>query len=216
MQVNSIIFDFDGTLGDSKKCGVIATKEAFKELHLTAPSNHLIEYYMGIPIEESFKKMADRKLTDIEFEELLSLFRTYYKKYEDQYLKVFPGVKEILEELRLRGLSLFVLSSKKTTVLHRNLVLLEIDSYFKEIIGSDKVSNYKPHPEGIIYLLKKYHLDSDRTLMVGDAIFDIQMGKSGKVQTCAVTWGSHDQEKLKKELPDILIDTPQSIMSFIC
>lgn len=215
MQVNNIIFDFDGTLGDSKECGILATKAAFKEMHLKIPSTHLIEHYMGIPIEKSFKEMVERKFTDIEFEELLALFRQYYKNYENQYLRVFPGVKEVLEELKKRSLLLFIVSSKKTNVLHRNLISLGIDSYFKEIIGSDKVCNYKPDPEGITYILEKYKLNPDQTLMVGDAIFDIQMGKAGKVRTCAVTWGSHSKVMLEQESPDILIDTPQSIISSI-
>ncbi len=48
----NIIFDFDGTIADSKKCSLIATKKAFSDYGLEEPSDSQIEYYMGIPIEK--------------------------------------------------------------------------------------------------------------------------------------------------------------------
>ncbi|MFD1902229.1 HAD family hydrolase [Enterococcus termitis] len=215
MKVNCVIFDFDGTLGDSKECGFEATKEAFKALQLKAPEHDVIEYYMGIPIEKSFKEMADRALSQSEFDQLLKLFREYYKKYEDKYLNIFPGIKELLDELKLKKILMFVVSSKKTNVLRRNLESLEISDYFEEIVGSDKVTNYKPDPEGINYLINKYSLSADDTLMIGDATFDMQMGKAAKVNTCAVTWGSHTREELAKEQPNCLVDKPEEINSWI-
>lgn len=55
--MKSYIFDFDGTIADSKQCSILATKEAFQILDLEIPSIEDIEYYMGIPIEQSFKQM---------------------------------------------------------------------------------------------------------------------------------------------------------------
>ena len=54
----NIIFDFDGTIADSKKCSLIATKKAFSDYGLEEPSDSQIEYYMGIPIEKSFDLMS--------------------------------------------------------------------------------------------------------------------------------------------------------------
>ncbi|GGC75546.1 HAD family hydrolase [Enterococcus wangshanyuanii] len=215
MKIEYVIFDFDGTLGDSKECGFKATEEAFKKMSLAIPKKETIEYYMGIPIEKSFKEMSNRALSSVEFDELLGLFRTYYKEYEEQYLVIFPGIKELLVGLKARKIVMFVLSSKKTDVLQRNLESLEIDAYFEEVVGSDKVSNYKPDPEGIHYLLKKHQLDPAKVLMVGDAIFDLQMGRAAKVETCGVTWGSHAKEELAKEQPNVLIDEPKELLSWI-
>ncbi|MCA5011464.1 MULTISPECIES: HAD family hydrolase [unclassified Enterococcus] len=215
MSYEYVIFDFDGTLGDSKECGFKATEEAFKKMGLTIPKKETIEYYMGIPIEKSFKKMSNRALSQNEFDELLGLFRTSYKEYENDYLKIFPGIKELLATLKTHKKMMFVVSSKKTDVLKRNLESLTISDYFTEIVGSDKVSNYKPDPEGIHYLLKKYSMNPVQTLMVGDAVFDIQMGKAAEVGTCGVTWGSHAKVELAKERPDLLIDEPKELLSWI-
>lgn len=178
VRINNYIFDFDGTLADSKECSVLATKEAFKTFGLSIPSDHTIEYYMGIPIEKSFREMANKTLKDNEFEKLLDIFRGKYKDFENDTLCTFEDIPEVL-----------AVSSKKSDVLFRNLQSLNINQYFTEAIGSDKVENYKPHPDGIRKILSQYNLEQDETIYIGDAIFDIQMAANAKVSSCAVTWG---------------------------
>ncbi|GAB2024907.1 HAD family hydrolase [Lactovum odontotermitis] len=204
MTLRNIIFDFDGTLGDSKGCGNIATQEAFEHFNLKVPAAETMEYYMGIPIEESFKKMANRELSDTEFKNLLDEFRRLYKHYEADYLTLFPGTKEMLASLTKAGKQLFVASSKHSEALRRNLEILGIAEFFTEVVGSDLVTHYKPHPESIDFIVNKHSLERTETVMVGDAVFDLQMGKAASVRTCAVTWGSHSEEALRTENPDFV------------
>ncbi|GGE36742.1 hypothetical protein GCM10011391_14490 [Pullulanibacillus camelliae] len=86
---------------------------------------------MGIPIEVSLKKMAVEALTEDAFADLLASFRTLYKQYESEWVKPFNGISEVLDSLKRRGKRLFVLSSKHSEVLKRNLVALGIFSYFE-------------------------------------------------------------------------------------
>lgn len=199
------IFDFDGTLADSKWCSIIATQEAFQEFGLEIPSAEQIEYFMGIPIEVSFKKMTDFAFTEASFQALLHMFRKHYKANEQHTLAAFPNMLETLQALTSQGKSLFVLSSKKTDVLLRNLQHLKMASYFKDIFGSDKVAHFKPHPDGILRIVEMFGLDQKETVMIGDAVFDIQMAKAANVASCGVTWGSHSREKLLAEEPEFLI-----------
>ncbi|GAB2027211.1 HAD family hydrolase [Lactovum odontotermitis] len=205
MTLKNVIFDFDGTLGDSKDIGNTATRKAFVEFGLAKPARETMEYYMGIPIEQSFRKMADRELPEAEFERLVTEFRRLYQLYEGDYLTTFPGTEEMLSSVTEAGLQLFVASSKPSVSLQRNLEFLGIAGFFKEVIGSDLVTHYKPHPESIDRIVEKYALERSETVMVGDAIFDLQMGKSAGVKTCAVTWGSHPEEALRKENPDFVV-----------
>ncbi|RLL48455.1 HAD family hydrolase [Oceanobacillus piezotolerans] len=210
--MKNYIFDFDGTLADSKLCSVIATQSAFKEFGLNVPSTEQIEHFMGIPIEVSFKEMTDYVFTDESFNYLLQIFRNHYKANEIESLVVFPNIPELLSELKAEDRQLFVVSSKKTDVLIRNLQKLNIDTYFKDIIGSDKVKHYKPHPDGVLKIVKLYDLIIEETVMIGDAIFDLQMAKSANVASCGVTWGSHKREKLLEEEPTFLIDEVNQLL----
>ena len=212
--MDAYIFDFDGTLANSGSTGILATQAAFQQFNLSIPSNETINYYTGIPIEKSFKKMAvGHTFKEEEFDELLSAFRKYYKAYEQENLTLFPQIKEVLQNLRHSGKKLYVVSSKHSTALKRNLEFLEIASYFEGVIGSDQVENYKPAPDGVLYIVKQYGLSTYQTVMIGDAIFDIQMGKAAGVQTCAVTWGAHDAAELADQHPDFLIKQVDELLN---
>lgn len=214
-KIECVIFDLDGTLLDSRECSIKATKADFTEMGLKVPSEVVIEHYMGIPIEESFFKMSEQPLDQETATELIRVFRTYYQTYEESTLNVFPEIPHVLEILMKRKVPCFVVSSKKTAVVKRNLAAQNLVAFFEEIIGSDAVSHYKPHPEGINKVVTQYQFDPTRTIMVGDAIFDIQMGKAAGVKTIAVTWGSHDAKKLSAEKPDALAEAPQDILDYI-
>lgn len=199
--MKAIIFDFDGTLADSGECGLLATQKAFKECNLPIPSKKEVDYYMGIPIEKSFHEMTNHTLNDEQFTQLLQLFRQAYKDFEEQTITAFPHLDDVLRTLQQHGLLLFVVSSKKTDVLYRNLQKLQLDCFFTDWIGSDQVEHYKPHPDGIFKIVERYSLKVTECVMVGDAIFDIQMGKAAGCKTVAVNWGSHSKKQLLKEEP---------------
>lgn len=199
--MKAIIFDFDGTLADSGECGLLATQKAFNECNLPVPSKKEVDYYMGIPIEKSFHEMTNHTLNDEQFAKLLQSFRQAYKELEEQTITAFTHIDEVLKTFKERGVLLFVLSSKKTDVLYRNLQKLQLDTFFTDWIGSDQVEHYKPHPDGIFKIVERFSLNVTDCIMVGDAIFDIQMGKAAGCQTVAVNWGSHSKEQLLKEEP---------------
>ncbi|WP_229252110.1 HAD family hydrolase [Carnobacterium maltaromaticum] len=199
------LFDFDGTLGDSEECSIVATQGAFKEVNLPIPNKNQIKKAMGIPIEKSFKSMGADGLTANQFESLLDIFRERYKENEVDHLRLFPYVEETLSKLEERSVVMYVLSSKKSDVLQRNLEELGIDAYFKDYYGSDKVEHYKPHPDGIYKIIEKYqHLKSE-TLMIGDASYDLQMARRAGVSNCGVTWGSFSEADLRIEKPDFIV-----------
>ena len=97
------------------------------------------------------------------------------------------GISETLEQLlRKRSRCLWFLV--KTDVLLRNLDHLGLGR-FKEAIGSDKVTRYKPDPDGINYIIQNHHLNPARSIYIGDAIHDIQMAKAAGIKSCGCNLG---------------------------
>lgn len=206
--MQNILFDFDGTLADSGATVALATQAAFRDFALPEPSTETIAYYMGIPIETSFKAMVpDHNFTPTTYDALLNRFREHAQALESSQVTLFPGITATLSDLKANGHPLFIVTSKPTQVLERNLERLGIMSFFTDWIGSDQVAHYKPAPDGILILLDRYQLNPDNTVMVGDATHDLQMGKAAGVKTAAVTWGAHTQTALKSENPDWLCHT---------
>lgn len=212
--MQTYIFDFDGTLADSGQAGILATQAAFKAFKLPVPTVDQINYFMGIPIEVSFEKMApDHHFSPAEFEQLLVRFRQCYQTFETDNLRLFPGIDTALAALVAAGKQLYVVSSKHSTALQRNLTALHIAQDFTGVLGSDQVAHFKPAPDGVLAVIQPAQLDPDQCVMIGDAIFDLQMGRAAGVHTAAVTWGAHPETELAKEQPDFMLTTAAGLLT---
>lgn len=91
---------------------------------------------MGIPIEESFLKLADRPLDEAALAKLIDTFRHTYQSIEKDYIYEFAGITEAITSLYNQGKKLFVVSSKKSDVLERNLSAIGLNHLITESVGS--------------------------------------------------------------------------------
>lgn len=189
-----LIFDLDGTLIDSRSCIVKATQRAFEEHGLLVPEEAVIVNAMGTPIEVTFPVWSG--LDDVEA--LKADYRQLYREVSETELTIFKGIPEALEFLSKEH-TLAIATSKKRSVAEHNLDVCGLRHYFKYIVGSDDVQNYKPHPESIYKILSQHRgkevNGSKRhwveAWMIGDTRMDIEMGEAAEVATCFVMWGSH-------------------------
>ena len=47
--------------------------------------------------------------------------------------------------------------------------------------------------------------------MIGDAEYDIVMGRAAGYRTCAVTWGNQSRDRLARQQPDHIVDVPEQL-----
>lgn len=211
--MHNFFFDFDSTLADTRDVAVIATQRAFAARGLTQPSRAAVVSYMGVPIEVSFAKMADHALTAAELESLYTTFREQYQQAEQLGISLFTGMADTLSELKARGERLYVVSSKHSVPLQRNLEQVGLGTTFAAISGSDTVANYKPAPDGILNLVDRFDLVAAESVMIGDAKYDMQMGHNAGVATAAALWGAADPESVRAEEPTYLLQTPMELLT---
>lgn len=209
--LQNYFFDFDKTLASTGDVSVNAMKSAFEDMNLVVPETDTILSYMGIPAEISVKEMATVPLSTSKVQQLCTRFRKLYERQELAATTLYPEVDEMLARLQKADKDLFIVSSKQTAAVCRNLQHLRIAQYFTAVIGCDSVEHYKPAPDGILMLLEQNHLKTSESVMIGDAKYDIQMGKAAGVKTCGVTWDAFDIESLKRQQPTFLLKHPLQI-----
>lgn len=212
--LKNYFFDFDKTLADTGNVSIIATQKAFLAFGLVPPAREKILDLMGIPAEISVPQMTNKKLAEEEIEKICTEFRTIYKVIEFNNTSLYPGIGDLLTSLYKSKKRLFVVSSKAVAPLNRNLEALGILDYFEEIIGCDMVEHYKPAPDGINLLVEKYNLNKQDSVMIGDARYDLQMGKNANVKTIGAEWGAFDVKSLVNENPTYLAKEPLDILNF--
>jgi phosphoglycolate phosphatase len=211
----AIYFDLDGTLLDSSQCSVITAQDTFKKFCDMDIDPQRIIAKMGIPIEISFRELSDNKINDDNWEDVASYFREKYKANSEIYTSLFEGIPEFLQAINGNTVQMFIVTSKKSTAAEHNLSSLNIRHYFEEVIGSDKVAHYKPHPDPIYQARKFLKSPASAEIVIGDADTDIIMGRAAEIITCAVTWGAHDEQRLREAKPSYIINTIKEMQNLI-
>lgn len=204
---DTILFDLDGTLLDSKNLifkSFIHTFEHFRPNYVL--SDEELESFFGPTLYTTFSRFSN---DEKEIAEMIEYYREYNKKNHDEMVQLFPGVKEIITTLHKKRYKLGVVSSKKDDLVNHALELFKIKDKFDIIIGADMVKNHKPDPEGILLAMKE--LGSKNVCYVGDTQNDILSAKGAKVKSVAAMY-SADPEKMIEVNPDYLIYKFQDLL----
>ena len=215
MSKGLIIFDFDGTLGDTRRNIVTTMQMTIEELHLPNCSEEECAATIGLPLAGCFRTL----FPDMQ-EELIPRCAETYRRLFNENLKTiqpeaFPGVVETLSILHQKGFTLTIASSRSRnslTELTRNMGIADYISY---LLGADDVKEAKPKPEPVLKTLADMHFDAGETLVVGDMTVDILMGVNAGAKTCGVTWGNGTKDELKNAGATFIIDRMDEILEIV-
>ena len=208
----AVIFDLDGTLLDTKEIIIKSYEHVFSKF---LPNIKLTqkEYlsFIGPTLEQTFSKYTkDEKV----LKNLIEQYRTFNVTLHDKGVMMFDGVKETLEYLRSKKISLAIVSSKSKKMVIKGLDQHELTKYFDLIIGSDDCKNHKPDKEPLIKALDLLNVSSNNALYVGDHPNDILCAKNADVSSCLVSYSDNLDEAIKQN-PDYIIDSVDKIIDLI-
>ena len=207
-----IILDFDGTLGDTASVIIKTMHETIREMGLPTRTDEQCAAMIGLRLVEIPPVLFPE--CDIDVDLYADTYRRLFDIHnKDGAVNLYPNVIETLKALKARGITLTIASSRGQTSLSqfvKNLGLTDIITY---ILGAGDVENGKPHPEAIFKTLDKYGFTPDQAIMVGDTIFDIQMGINAGTRTCGVTYGNGSRESLSPA--DWLIDDFSELLELL-
>ena len=209
------IFDFDGTLGDTKECVVASFQKSLSHNNLSIADRNKIIQLMGISLPDVFRKLTHAKLDDAMYEKLVTDYRMFYKDFLVSKTQIFPDVAKTLKILKEKKILCSIATSKKTEFAILSCKYLRIDTYIDFYIGDDMVTQKKPNPEMLTVTLKKLNINKLDAVMIGDSTFDIDMGNAIQMDTIAVTWGSHSLQLLKSANPTYTINKFSELLQFV-
>lgn len=206
MNTRLIIFDFDGTLGDTRRNIVLTMQQAMTELHLPVAGEAACAATIGLPLEDCFRELYP-DLTDAEITECAIVYRRIFEINRKALAPaLFPHVKETLQRFHHCGLILTVASSRSFASLNVFLHDMGIADYISFVVGADNVNHAKPHPEPVLKTLEALNMPAEKALVVGDMPVDVMMGRNAGVRTCAVTYGNATRKQLVEAGADFIID----------
>ncbi|TET25363.1 MAG: HAD family phosphatase [Candidatus Bathyarchaeum sp.] len=218
LMIKAVIFDWDGTLADTKKAVVQSFQKVLGEAGCVV-SDEFIERRMGIgtkkTIEESFRE-CDMRFDD-EMLENLAREKIKIQVSLTEIVDLFEGAAELLEELQGRAkIALATMSGRK--VVDKILPEKRITTYFDVVVSADEIVNPKPDPEVFRVSAKKLGVDPKDCVVVEDSVFGVRAAKAAEMKCIAVPSGAYNIEELQEENPDLMINSlteKERILDFI-
>lgn len=191
-----IIFDFDGTIGDSQALIVKTLQDTMRKRGLEVKSDAECAATIGLRLDEAFVQ-----LFEMSAEEGMACAETYRVIFEEnkQHLIVqpFPHVLETIHTLHRQGYQLAIASSRGSDSLFGYAKQMGIEDCLSSIIAGDLVEHVKPAPDMVFKALEEMNGTVEEALVVGDMTYDVDMAHNAGAKACAVTYGNATREELK-------------------
>lgn len=209
-----ILFDLDGTLTDSGPGIMNAFAYAIEHMGGQAPGKEQLRHFAGPPLKVTFGQILGYSPEDTE--KAIGFYREYYNEMGGVFEnKVYPGIRELLAELKNAGKHLMVATSKgvhgTTTVLDH----FDLRRYF-DFVSAAENQDRAQKTERIRCALEACGIkDLSLAVMIGDRENDIDAANQIGIDSIGVLYGYGDREELVSAGATYLAETAEEVRNLL-
>lgn len=216
MEIRGVIFDLDGTLLDTLDDLADAANETLDRHGFPLHQKDAYRYFVGNGLKVLVERMlpAEKRLEA----NILTCMETFNQVYQlnwDRKTRPYPGVEDMLQQLRQAGLQLSILSNKPHAFTQLCVQRFFASGVFDYIYGQRDGVPRKPDPAGAVELAALMELEPGQILYVGDTATDMMTGNSAGMMTVGVLWGFRERLELEKYKAGKIIEHPQELVEYV-
>ena len=215
-----VVFDYDGTLFDTRPAIVHCVQRAFAACGRPVPTLEAAADTVrtGLPLQETFF-VLDKNLR-AERTALNEIVKTYRKIYLDEsapLAKPFVGVRDALQDIHARGTKCVVVSNKGTAAIRQSLDQSQLSSFVDLVFGDEPGLPKKPDPAIVTdHILPRYaSLRREQMLVVGDTEIDILLAKRTGIPCCWASYGYGETERCRQLEPEHEISSIEQLPALV-
>lgn len=183
MKYTHIAFDIDGTLIDSKYVCLQSLQDTMEAITGVRPSKEELDFTYALTSRNALKELH---VPDVSAAQ--RLWDENYSRYEEAVVP-FPGIPELLEELKGRGCSLGIITSQSRRDYAAGFARFPIAARFTTLVRSDEVAQPKPSPLPLLRYLELTGCSPAELLYVGDQEADLLCARGAGVDFALAGWG---------------------------
>lgn len=206
MKFQYILFDLDGTITDPKVGITKSVAYALERQGIMVDNLDTLCKFIGPPLKDSFQDFY-------QFDEETALaavdhYRDYFSVkglYENE---MYPGISELLYDLKQKGKRIILATSKPTVFAEKILDYFELTQYFDYIAGSELDLSRSAKKDVIAYALEKCNITERKmVVMIGDRMHDIIGAKHNQISSIGVLYGFGSYEELSEAGADAIVNS---------
>lgn len=217
MKKQLVIFDLDGTLLDTVADLANATNQALEKCGF--PTHPVEAYYqfVGNGINKLFARALPAEASNEEnILRIRALFVPYYNEHNADCSRPYPGIVELLPQLRLGGVQIAVASNKYHEATLKLVRHFFPDIQFAAIYGQREDVPIKPAPDIVYDILRDTGVAKENTLYIGDSGVDMLTASNAGIESVGVTWGFRSEEELREHGAVHIVHRADDIALIVC
>ncbi|MBE6249356.1 MAG: HAD family hydrolase [Prevotella sp.] len=210
---NVYIFDLDGTLLDTLHDLASSVNYALQTHGMPTHSVDAIRGFVGNGVRLLMERAVPDGAQNPQFEAAFATFRQHYMQHSLDTTCPYPGIAEMLHQLKQRGCRLAVVSNKMMAAT-QDLVR----HFFPEIevaIGEHEAEGIrkKPAPDTVFQALRQLGAGKEQAVYVGDSDVDLQTARNSGLPCISVLWGFRSRDFLLHHGATTFITHPSELLS---
>jgi pyrophosphatase PpaX len=206
MRYRAVIFDRDGTLFDSLDVILRSFNYAIQPFTAKRPANEEWFEAFGPAEKDVIAKFIPERHKQAAFERFFQYYREHFQEFS-----LYSGMRDLLVELKGNGSKLMLFTGGGNVSTWFCLEQSGILHLFDALVCGEDVHHPKPHPEGILKLMKEQEVMPEETIVVGDSSADVEAGKTAGASAAWLCWSENAQFSEMKYAPDFTCRTVQEL-----
>lgn len=198
--LNTVLFDWDGTLIDTAQAAFDAFRKSFGDLGIPVD----LDLYHRVFAPNWYNMYRALGLPEDRWPEAEEL---WLRHYGESIPPLLPGARQALDQFTHAGYALGIVTSGNQSRVLREINGLDLAAFFQVVICCEDVVNKKPHPEGLEIAMTRMNKRCEECCYAGDCPEDVEMGKRAGILTIGIRSGYPNSKRITDANPDLCFDS---------
>ncbi len=213
-KITTIVFDLDGTLLNTLDDLADSTNYALTQFGFPTRSVEEVRRFVGNGVRKLMERAVPAGTDSERFEAVFDCFKRYYVEHCMVKTDLYPGIADLLHELKTAGYKIAIVSNKLqggVDELYRH--------YFQDTVqvavGERAGTRRKPAPDMVEIALQELGVEKDEAVYVGDSDVDVATAAHAGLPCISVLWGFRDRDFLERNGAVRFADSPADILGLL-
>ncbi len=210
----AVLFDMDGTVLNT--LGDLADAMNYSLRHFNMPERE--EQQLKTFLGKGPAHFVRCSVAEGTSPELYGRVREFYEDYYDSHCQIrtapYPGIPELMERLKSRGIKLAVISNKQEPAV-KILAQRHFPGLLELAVGTGPSIACKPDPAAVLSAMERMGVSPEESLYVGDMDVDLNTARNAGIDCIGVAWGFMGREKLEALGAACIADSPEELGDMI-